>query len=135
MKDLKNNFARALRTLQEMASQKMGWLPNLRWLRRAIVAVVGFTVLLAGIAMIVLPGPAFIVIPLGLAILATEFVWAAKLLKRAKDVLKRKGVCAECGKAIDQDFRAANPTATVCVACQKSSDGKVKAASLQVISN
>lgn len=135
MKDLKNKFARGFRTLQEMASQKMAWLPNLRWLRRAIVAVVGFTVLLVGIAMIVLPGPAFIVIPLGLAILATEFVWAAKLLKRAKDVLKRKGVCTECGKPMDKEFRAANPTATVCVACQKSSDGKVKPSSLQVISN
>ena len=64
---------------------KLGWIPDIRWLRRAIVAVIGFTVLLVGIAMIVLPGPAFLVIPLGLAILATEFVWAAALLKKAKD--------------------------------------------------
>lgn len=40
--------------------------------------------LLFGIALIVLPGPAFIVIPAGLAILATEFLWAKRLLKRVK---------------------------------------------------
>ena len=42
----------------------------LRHTKRVIISVVGFTVLFIGIAMIVLPGPAFIVIPLGLAILA-----------------------------------------------------------------
>jgi Putative transmembrane protein (PGPGW) len=41
-------------------------------------------VLLAGVALIVLPGPAVLVIPLGLAILATEFTWARKLLDRTK---------------------------------------------------
>lgn len=34
--------------------------------------------------MIVLPGPAFVVIPLALGILATEFVWARKLLQRIR---------------------------------------------------
>jgi uncharacterized protein (TIGR02611 family) len=63
---------------------KMGWIPDIKWLRRLIVGVIGFTVLLVGVAMIVLPGPAVLVIPLGLAILATEFVWAEALLKKAK---------------------------------------------------
>jgi uncharacterized protein (TIGR02611 family) len=58
---------------------------TLKQAKRLIVAVLGFTVLLAGGAMIVLPGPAFIVIPLGLAILATEFVWARNLLKKVKE--------------------------------------------------
>lgn len=40
--------------------------------------------LLFGVALIVLPGPAFIVIPAGLAILATEFLWARRLLKQVK---------------------------------------------------
>lgn len=53
--------------------------------KRLIIAVVGFTFLGIGLAMILLPGPAFIVIPLGLAILATEFVWARNLLKKAKE--------------------------------------------------
>jgi len=54
------------------------------WIRQTVVAVIGSTVLLVGIAMIVLPGPAVVVIPLGLAILATEFVWAQRLLARAR---------------------------------------------------
>lgn len=55
-----------------------------RKVRRIVILVVGCTVVLVGIAMIALPGPAFIVIPLGLAILATEFVWARRLLQRVK---------------------------------------------------
>jgi len=61
-----------------------GWIPNLKFLKRIVIAIVGFTVLLVGIATIILPGPAFIIIPLGLAILATEFVWAQRLLTKAK---------------------------------------------------
>ena len=57
----------------------------LRRARRLVVAVIGGTVVLVGIAMIVLPGPAFIVIPTGLAILATEFVWARRLLRRVRE--------------------------------------------------
>lgn len=45
--------------------------------------IVGFTVLFAGIAMLVLPGPALAVIPVGLAILSLEFAWAARLLEVA----------------------------------------------------
>ena len=45
--------------------------------------IVGFTVLLAGLAMVVLPGPALAVIPIGLAILSLEFAWAARLLEVA----------------------------------------------------
>jgi tellurite resistance protein TerC len=57
--------------------------------KRLILVVVGFTVLIVGVAMIVLPGPAFIVIPIGLAILATEFIWARKLLDTVKDRILR----------------------------------------------
>lgn len=46
--------------------------------KKLVIAIVGAIVLLAGIAMIVLPGPAFLVIPAGLAILATEFAWAER---------------------------------------------------------
>lgn len=55
---------------------------SLREVKRVIRVVLGFTVLLIGIALIVLPGPAFIVIPAGLALLAGEFVWARKILKQ-----------------------------------------------------
>ena len=59
-------------------------------LRKLIIAIIGGTVVLIGIALIVLPGPAFIVIPIGLAILATEFAWAKSMVKRAKAMLGRK---------------------------------------------
>lgn len=52
--------------------------------RKIIVGVIGFSVLIVGIAMIILPGPAVIVIPLGLLILASEFLWAKKWLDRIK---------------------------------------------------
>ncbi|MEK6335689.1 MAG: PGPGW domain-containing protein [Acidobacteriota bacterium] len=61
------------------------------WLRRAAIAVIGFTVLAIGLAMVVLPGPAIVVIPLGLTILATEFVWARRLLQKARATIARKG--------------------------------------------
>lgn len=53
--------------------------------RKVAVGVVGVAVLVVGVALIVLPGPAFLVIPAGLAILATEFLWARRLLRYAKD--------------------------------------------------
>jgi len=57
--------------------------------KRLVVTVIGFTILAAGIAMIVLPGPAVVVIPVGLAILATEFIWARKLLVTVKERIGR----------------------------------------------
>lgn len=53
----------------------------LRVARKLIVSVIGGSVLAFGIALVVLPGPAIIVIPLGLVILATEFLWARRLLR------------------------------------------------------
>lgn len=62
---------------------------TLKKVRRIVIGVIGFTVLLFGIVLLVLPGPAFIVIPVGLAILATEFVWARRLLKKVKDKIEK----------------------------------------------
>ena len=53
--------------------------------RRVAVAVVGGTVVLLGAAMLVLPGPAFVVIPVGLAILGIEFAWARRWLRRVRE--------------------------------------------------
>jgi tellurite resistance protein TerC len=52
--------------------------------KKVLIAIVGTTVLLVGIALLVLPGPAFLVIPAGLAILATEFAWAERWMHRMK---------------------------------------------------
>lgn len=53
--------------------------------RKVVVGIVGFTVVLIGIALLVLPGPAFVVIPAGLAILALEFAWARHWLKVVRE--------------------------------------------------
>lgn len=49
--------------------------------RRIVVGVIGATILLIGVAMLVLPGPAVVVIPAGLAILAAEFAFARRWLR------------------------------------------------------
>lgn len=59
-------------------------------LRKLFIAIIGGTILLIGVALIVLPGPAFIVIPIGLAILATEFAWARGMVNRAKAMVGKK---------------------------------------------
>ena len=57
---------------------------GLRTAWRVVVGVVGATVLALGLAMLVLPGPGLLVIPIGLAILASEFVWARRWLARIR---------------------------------------------------
>ena len=52
-------------------------------LYRAAFVLLGLVILAVGIAMLALPGPAFVVIPVGLAILSLEFEWAERLLERA----------------------------------------------------
>ncbi|HEX3599950.1 MAG TPA: PGPGW domain-containing protein [Lacipirellulaceae bacterium] len=61
-------------------------LQNIKIVRRVIISVIGASVLLIGVALLVLPGPAFIVIPVGLAILATEYAWARRWLKKARRI-------------------------------------------------
>jgi hypothetical protein len=57
-------------------------------IRKVIVAVIGGTVVLIGLVLLVLPGPALIVIPIGLVILASEFAWARHVLRRGKRVFE-----------------------------------------------
>jgi uncharacterized protein (TIGR02611 family) len=52
--------------------------------RRGFRVVAGFTLLLAGGVMLVTPGPGWLVIFLGLGLLAAEFVWARRLMERIK---------------------------------------------------
>jgi uncharacterized membrane protein len=59
-------------------------------LRRVLIALVGGTVLVIGIALIFLPGPAILVIPAGLAILAIEFAWARHWLHKVRQYMPGK---------------------------------------------
>jgi uncharacterized protein (TIGR02611 family) len=60
-----------------------GW-PAGHYLWRLGIAVVGAVVVLAGIVMLVLPGPGWVVIFAGFGIWATEFLWAQSLLARVR---------------------------------------------------
>lgn len=55
-----------------------------RWARRIVVAVIGGTIIAIGIAMIVLPGPAIVVVPIGLGVLGMEFAWARYWLRKLR---------------------------------------------------
>jgi len=68
--------------------------------RRIVVTIVGITVLAIGIVMVVAPGPAIVVIPIGLTILGLEFAWARHWLKRLRQGIsagnsRRRGERAE----------------------------------------
>lgn len=64
-----------------------------RWARRIVVGMIGGTILVLGVAMVVLPGPAILVIPIGLGVLGLEFAFARHWLRRlratATDVVNR----------------------------------------------
>jgi hypothetical protein len=58
-------------------------------LRRFLIGTIGFSVVLIGLVMIVLPGPAIIIVPLGFAILASEFAWARRVWRRGAILVSR----------------------------------------------
>jgi tellurite resistance protein TerC len=60
------------------------WFGDYTQLRKLVVGVLGVSILIVGAAMLLLPGPAVIVITAGIALLATEFAWASRLLRRVK---------------------------------------------------
>lgn len=91
----------------------------LRKARRLVIMIVGTTVLLLGLAMIVLPGPAFVVIPVSLAILGTEFTWARRWLQLIRDSAQKGAVKVRpygifSGVAADRFSREASPSAGSC---------------------
>jgi tellurite resistance protein TerC len=55
-----------------------------KWARRIVVGVIGGSILLLGVAMVVLPGPAIVVIPIGLGVLGLEFAWARHWLRKLR---------------------------------------------------
>ena len=61
-----------------------------RQARRLAILLIGGTVLLIGVALIFLPGPAVVVIPAGLAILGLEFSWARRFLARVRSQISEQ---------------------------------------------
>lgn len=67
---------------------------TMRQAKRVVRVVIGFTLLVFGVLMLVLPGPGWVTIAVALAILATEFVWAERLLDRLKHGASRLNAAA-----------------------------------------
>lgn len=63
--------------------------------RKLIVLVVGLTIVVIGILMMIGPGPGLLVVPIGLAVLASEFLWAKRLLRRYSEHAQRLSKRAE----------------------------------------
>lgn len=80
--------------------------------KRVGVTIAGFAVLLAGIALLVLPGPGWLLIFVGLGILSTEYVWARRLLAKAKEKAEqaKDTVLRKKSKATEQAGMAQTPT-------------------------
>ena len=70
--------------------------------KRIAIGIVGGSVLVIGVLMIALPGPAFLVIPIGLGILGIEFAWARIWLKKAKEKAEDVGRSISGKPAIDR---------------------------------
>ena len=58
-------------------------------MKKFFIALIGGTVVLIGVVMLVLPGPGVLVIAGGLAILATEFIWARRAMRNAKGAVAK----------------------------------------------
>lgn len=67
--------------------------------RRIVIAVVGSTVVLLGVVMLVTPGPAIVVIPVGLAILSLEFAFARRWLAKLRETISRKNATDHAERA------------------------------------
>jgi uncharacterized protein (TIGR02611 family) len=76
--------SRAQKMRENLAERRESHLERGRIFRIAF-ALAGMLITLAGVAMLITPGPAFVFIPVGLAMLALEFRWAERLLDRALD--------------------------------------------------
>ena len=85
----RHSFAARKRAWQLWLNNKLG-LDELPVIRKLVWTILGSTVLLLGILMIVLPGPAIIFIPLGLTLLAGEFAWARRVVRRGRVFVGRR---------------------------------------------
>ncbi len=80
------------------------------WLRKGVIFVLGLSVVVVGVVMLVTPGPAFVVIPAGLAILATEFYWARRLLQEVRRRIEERVRQTLGGPTPPGDSSAPSPT-------------------------
>lgn len=84
MTTLLNIYRKVARTVHRLP------LPESAAIRRPLVAVVGGAIFLTGLAMVVLPGPAILVIPAGIALLTMEFLCVRQWFRGARRMVRRQ---------------------------------------------
>ena len=75
-------------------------------IKRLAIFLIGISIVLIGCILFFTPGPAIVVIPIGLAILATEFIWAKKLLNKFKE--KTSSISKSAKKVIKKNLNRWN---------------------------
>jgi uncharacterized protein (TIGR02611 family) len=101
-------FLTAIRTMRDGLERK----PKTRLAYRIAIAFFGSLVVLIGVVLIPLPGPGWLIVFLGLAILGTEFAWAHRLLLRGRRILARAREWWTQRRAASRARKAARQTAT-----------------------
>jgi tellurite resistance protein TerC len=82
-----------------------------RYARRVAIGLIGGTIVLVGVIMLVTPGPALLVIPVGLAILAIEFAWARYWLHRLKAGMSKEQLAELLARGRRFSIRGRRPPA------------------------
>jgi uncharacterized protein (TIGR02611 family) len=80
---------RSLRGRMAAVRARVRGLPGGTLLWRIGVTLLGLAVIAVGIVLLPLPGPGWLIIFAGLGLLATEYEWASRLLRRGRDLLAR----------------------------------------------
>ena len=93
------------RWAEKLAERRESHLTRSR-LYRIMFVIAGVIVTLIGIAMLVLPGPALVVIPIGLAMLAMEFTWAENALEKALAQAEKAQATAKEATPMQKAFSA-----------------------------
>jgi uncharacterized protein (TIGR02611 family) len=82
-------------SMLEVVAERFGlrdWIrahPIFGWVYRGIVALLGIAIILLGLVLVPAPGPGWLIVLGGLAVLATEFAWARRALRYARTTLHR----------------------------------------------
>ena len=80
---------RPIRRMLRGIRRRIDGRPALRRAYRVIVGVLGGAIAIVGLLLVPLPGPGWLIVFLGLAILGTEFAWAKRLAAYTKRQLAR----------------------------------------------
>ena len=98
--------------VERLREQRVKHLSRSRFIRVPF-AVLGFTVVLIGLALLVLPGPGLLVMAVGFGMLALEFAWAERVLERTLDRMSRTSRAVRHGSRLQKALSGATSVAAL----------------------